>query len=168
MKTSIKAALVATAFVASLSSCNIYKKYETPTDTPLTQSYAEALAQEQDSTEFGNLRWQEVFTYPLLVDLINSALANNTNYRNAQLNVEAAQAALQGARLAYLPSVALAPNGAGAKYGSQDFGWSYTIPMQVSWEIDIFGKLLNSKRGAQAALLQSEAYQQAVRSQIIA
>ena len=40
--------------------------------------------------------------------------------------------------------------------------------MAVSWEIDIFGKLLNTKRGAKAAVLQSEAYQQAVRSQIIA
>ena len=41
------------------------------------------------------------------------------------------------------------------------------MPGQVSWEVDIFAKILNSKRGAQAALYQSEAYAQAVRSQII-
>lgn len=163
----IKATLCA-ALAAGLTGCNIYKKYETPTTTPLTQSYAEALAQGQDSTAFGNLGWEEVFTDPVLVSYINRALANNTNLQNAQLNVEAAQAALQGAKLSYLPSVALAPNGAGAKYGPSDMGWSYSLPAQVSWEIDIFGKLLNNKRSAQAAVLQSQAYAQAVRSQIIA
>lgn len=158
---------LALALTLSLSGCHIYKKYETPTDTPLTKSYAEALAQEPDSTAFGNLPWQEVFTDPVLVDLINRALTNNTDLRNAQLNVEAAQAQVLGAKLAYLPSVALAPNGAGAKYASNDFSWTYQLPAQVSWEVDIFGKLLNNKRSAQVALIQTEAYAQAVRSQII-
>lgn len=159
--------VVAAALVMGMSSCHIYQKYQTPEDTPITKEYSEALKQGVDSTAFGNLPWQEVFTDPLLVDLINRALENNTNLRNAQLTVESAQAALLGAKLAYLPSVALAPNGAGAKYGSSSMGWSYQLPAQASWEIDIFGKLLNSKRSAQAAVLQSQAYQQAVRSQII-
>lgn len=163
----ILTATVALALMAGLSGCHIYQKYETPTSTPLTSDYAAALAQEVDSTAFGNLAWEDVFTDPLLVSYINQALENNTNLRNAQLNVEAAQAGVLGAKLAYLPSVALAPNGAGAKYGSFDFGWSYQLPAQVSWEIDIFGKLLNSKRSAQATLMQTEAYRQAVRSQII-
>lgn len=156
------------AITASMSSCHIYKKYETPTSTPLTKEYAEALKAEPDSTSFGNLPWQEVFTDPILADLISRALENNTDLRNAQLNVEAAQAQLLGAKLAYLPSLALAPNGAGSKYGSADFGWGYTLPAQASWEIDIFAKLLNTKRGARAALMQSEDYAQAVRCQIIA
>lgn len=167
MKTVAKTAIAA-LMVASLSSCHIYQKYETPTSTPLTKEYAEALQQPADETSFGNLAWEDVFTDPVLADLIRTALANNTNLRNAQLNVEAAQAQLLGARLAYLPSLAIAPNGAGAKY--QDMGgwnWTYQLPAQVSWEIDIFGKLLNSKRGAQAALMQTQAYAQAVRSQII-
>lgn len=167
MNIAIKAA-IGTALVVSLSGCHIYQKYETPTSTPLTKEYAEVKAQEPDSTAFGNLRWQDVFTDPVLADLISRALVNNTDLRNAQLNVEAAQAQLLGAKLAYLPSLALAPNGAGAKYASNPFGWSYQLPAQASWEIDIFGKLLNSKRGAQAAVLRSEAYAQAVRSQIIA
>lgn len=167
MNIAIKAAIGA-ALAVSLSGCHIYQKYETPTSTPLTKEYAEVKAQEPDSTAFGNLRWQDVFTDPVLADLISRALENNTDLRNAQLNVEAAQAQLLGAKLAYLPSLAIAPNGAGAKYASNPFGWSYQLPAQASWEIDIFGKLLNSKRGAQAAVLRSEAYAQAVRSQIIA
>lgn len=164
----IQKAALAGILAVSMSSCHIYNKYETPTSTPLTKEYAEAVAQAPDSESFGNLPWQNVFTDPVLVDLISQALENNTNLRNAQLNVEAARAQVLGAKLAYLPSLALAPNGAGVKYQDMgDMSWSYQLPAQASWEIDIFGKLLNSKRGAQAALLQSEAYAQAVRCQII-
>ncbi len=158
---------IAVVAVAMLGSCGIYKKYETPTSTALTKAYAEAREMPVDSAAFGNLLWENVFTDPQLVKLINLALENNTNLRNAQLNVEVAQANLKGARLSYLPSVALAPNGAGASYAGSDLSWTYQLPAQLSWEIDIFGKLLNSKRGAQAAVYKSEAYAQAVRSQII-
>lgn len=158
---------IAVVAVATMSSCHIYKKYETPTDTALTKAYVEARQQPADSAAFGNLLWEDIFTDPQLATLINQALANNTNLRNAQLNVEVAHANLKGARLAYLPSLAIAPNGAGASFAGSDLSWSYTIPAQLSWEIDIFGKLLNSKRGAQASFMKSEAYAQAVRSQII-
>ena len=130
---------IAVAAAAMLSGCGIYKKYETPVDTPITKAYAEALQQPVDSAAFGNLDWRTVFT----------------DLRNAQLNVEVAQANVLGAKLAYLPSVALAPNGAGSSAAGSDLSWSYQLPAQLSWEVDIFGKLLNSKRGAQAALLRS-------------
>lgn len=164
--TIIKVAAVALV-TTSLSSCHIYQKYHTPTDSALTQAYAEARAQKQDSAAFGNLLWEDVFTDPLLVDLINTALENNTSLENARLNVDVARANLKGAKLAYLPSLALVPNGAGSSYDNSDLSWTYSLPAQASWEIDLFGKLLNSKRGAKAALLSSEAYAQAVRSQII-
>lgn len=151
-----------------LSSCHIYNKFDMPEDNALAQEYVEAKAAEVDSAAFGNLQWQQVFTDSMLVDLINQALENNVNLQNAKLNVDIAHAQLKGARLSYLPSVALAPNGAGVSYAESKFTWTYQLPMAVSWEIDIFGKLLNTKRGAEAAVLQSEAYQQAVRSQIIA
>ena len=152
---------------ASMSSCHIYKKYETPTSTALTKAYAEARQAEVDSAAFGNLLWEDVFTDPLLADLIERALQNNANLQNAMLNVDVARAQLRGARLSYLPSLALAPNGSGSSMAGSDLSWSYTLPAQLSWEVDIFGKLLNSNRGAKAALLQSEAYAQAARSQII-
>ena len=152
---------------ASMSSCHIYKKYETPTSTALTKAYAEARQAEVDSAAFGNLLWEDVFTDPLLADLIERALQNHANLQNAMLNVDVARAQLRGARLSYLPSLALAPNGSGSSMAGSDLSWSYTLPAQLSWEVDIFGKLLNSNRGAKAALLQSEAYAQAARSQII-
>lgn len=163
----IAIAVTAALSLSVLGSCNLYKKFEMPQESPLAVDYTQARDMEQDTTTFGNLRWQEVFTDPMLADLINQALENNTNLRNAQLNVTMAQAQLKGAKLAYFPSVALAPNGAGASYAGNSFNWTYQLPLSVSWEVDIFGKLLNGKRSAQAALYQSEAYAQAVRSGII-
>lgn len=164
----IAIALVAALTITSLAGCGIYQKFEMPSSSALAVDYTKARDMEQDTAAFGNLAWQQVFTDPMLADLISQALENNTNLRNAQLNVAMAQAQLKGARLAYFPSVALAPNGAGSSYSGNAFNWSYQLPLSVSWEVDIFGKLLNSKRGAQAALYQSEAYAQAVRSGIIA
>jgi NodT family efflux transporter outer membrane factor (OMF) lipoprotein len=104
----------------------------------------------------------------MLADLINQALANNKDLRNAKLNVDIAHAQLKGAKLSYLPSVTFQPNGAGASYAGNDMNWTYQLPLAVNWEIDVFGKILNSKRGAQMAEMQTRAYEQAVRSQIIA
>ena len=163
-------ASAAVVLTAAMGSCNIYKKYETPDSTPLMAEYKRVQEQQIDSMAYGNLAWQQVFTDPVLAGLIQQALDNNTNLANARLNIDIAHAQLKGAKLSYLPSVALGPNGAGSKFfvnPHQSMSWSYQIPLSVSWEIDIFGKLLNTKRSAQAAFEQTQDYCQAVRSQII-
>ncbi len=163
----ITCGVLAVGLTASMSSCHIYKKYQTPQTSALTRAYVEARQQPTDSAAFGNLLWENVFTDPLLVDFINRALENNKDLNNARLNVDIAHAQMKGARLSYLPSVALAPNGAGASYAGGDINWTYQLPAQVSWEIDIFGKTLNRKRNAEAAYRMSEEYARATRSQII-
>ena len=58
--------------ISLLSSCGLYKKFEMPQDdNSLAAEYAKAKEAEVDTTTLGNLRWQEVFTDPVLVDLIN-------------------------------------------------------------------------------------------------
>lgn len=157
-------AVIATA----MTGCHIYKKFEMPTDNALQSEYVEARDAEVDSTAFGNLAWQEVFTDPVLADLINRALENNTDLANAKLNVDIAHANMRGARLSYLPSLSLAANGGASSVANGKLtGWNYTIPLTASWEVDVFGKILNNKRGAEATYRQSKDYAQAVRSQII-
>ncbi|MCM1162822.1 MAG: TolC family protein [Muribaculaceae bacterium] len=162
--------LAATVGASALTGCGIYQKYDASRmDSQLVKEYAEvAGVAETDSTVFGNMPWQQVFTDPLLADYINRALSNNKDLRNAKLNVDIAHAQLKGARLSYLPSVALAPNGAGASYAGSDLAWTYQLPLSVNWEIDAFGKLLNANRGAKMTELQMKAVEQATRSQIIA
>ncbi|MCM1020711.1 MAG: TolC family protein [Muribaculum sp.] len=173
-KNIVRVAVVAVSMV-SLSSCHIYNKFDMPTDTALTADYVQAKQANTDPSALGNLQWQTVFTDPQLASLITRALDQNVDLQNAKLNVDIANAQLMGARLSYLPSLTLAAT-ANRSYTQSSLvpglskwtDWSYQIPVQASWEFDIFGKILNSKRRAKAALLQSEAYQQAVRSQIIA
>lgn len=170
MKTIARIAIIC-AGVGALSSCHIYKKFEMPTDeSGITAEYVEARKTPADSAAFGNLDWRKVFTDPALQQLIEAALVNNTDLQNAKLNVDIAQSALKGARLSYLPSLTLAPNASKAYFdvtGMRHLDWTYQIPLTASWEVDIFGKLLNANRRAKAALLQTQAYEQAVRSQII-
>lgn len=161
--------LVATFSVAA-TGCHIYQKFDLPDDSAINREFIEASQAPVDSTALGNLPWQQVFTDPVLADIINQALTNNVDLRNAKLNIDVAHANMQGARLSYLPSVALAPNGGNSKVfidGAKWSGWTYQIPLSVSWEIDVFGKILNNKRSAEAAYQQSKDYEQAVRSQII-
>lgn len=168
-RTMAKGLAMAAVLAVATTSCGIYNKYQTPTDTAITRAYVEARQQPAtaDTAAFGNLRWEQIFTDPVLADYINRALSSNISLRNARINVELAKTQLRGAKLAYFPSVALAPNGNGASYAGNAMSWSYQIPMSVSWEVDIFGKLLNNKRSAAVAVESSEAYAQAVRSQII-
>lgn len=150
-----------------LGSCGIYKKYEMPIENRYVNELAQSEA-ETDSTSLPYITWEQVFTDPILQDYIRTALAQNTDIENAALNVQMAQAQLQGAKLSYFPAVGLSPNGGAAKYGSGKMDtWTYTIPLSIQWEIDAFGKILNRKRGAKVNVEQMEYYRQAVRSQII-
>ncbi|MDE5796782.1 MAG: TolC family protein, partial [Muribaculaceae bacterium] len=152
----------------SMASCNIYKKYELPTDdSAIVADYGSALRAEVDSTALPYLSWRDVFTDPKLQDLISLALANNTDLENARLNIDIARAQLKGAKLSYFPSLAISPNVGTSSYGGSHMNWSYTIPVALNWEIDAFGKILNRKRGAKVSVEQAEAYRQAVQSQIV-
>ena len=79
-----------------------------------------------------------------------------------------AEASLLSAKLAYLPAFTLAPQGGVSSFDGAKATWTYNIPVSASWEIDIFGRLRNAKRQAKALLEQSQDYQQAVRTQLIA
>ena len=92
----------------------------------------------------------------------------NTDLRIAYLKVKEMQAQLVSAKLAYLPSVQLDPQGTLSSLDGSKTSKTYEAGASASWEIDIFGKLTNAKRSARAALEESDAYRQAVQTQLIA
>ena len=132
-----------------LNSCHIYRNYQRPEGLPVDSLYRQTPIASDDSLCLGDLPWQELFQDSQLQQLIQLGLENNTDMQIALLRVDQARSQLQAARLSFLPSLSL-------------------LPIQASWEIDLFGKLRNAKQETQAALLQQEAYQQAVRSDLIA
>ena len=158
---------------ALLSSCHIYKAYDRPEDITTEGLYRDTAlvntAVANDTASFGNVPWREVFTDPQLQAYIEQALANNADLRTAMLNVESAQAALLSARLAYLPQLSLSPQGTLTNWNKGEMTTkTYNIPVSASWQIDLFGQILNPKRAAQVSLKQAQYSQQAVQTQLIA
>lgn len=162
----MKKLIILTTTAAMLSSCGIYTKYK-PVETVPDSLYGEKV-EVADTLNFGNSDWKEVFTDPHLQTLIEQALQNNTDYQSAQLRIEESKATLLASKLAFLPSFALAPQGTVSSFDGQKATKSYQLPVTASWELDIFGRMRNSKKQAQALYAQSIDYKQAVRSQLIA
>ncbi len=154
-----------------LSSCGLYNKYERPeVDTKGlvrdTQSLTDTLAV-QDTTSFGNLPWRTVFTDPQLQSLIEQGLKNNPDLLNAALNVQMVNEALKVAKLAFLPSVAISPQGTLSSFDGAAATKAYSLPVSASWNVDLFGNLLSAKRSAQMQLIATKDYQTVVKTNII-
>lgn len=149
-----------------LTACSIYKPYSRPevqTDNLYGAEYATA-----DTASITDIGWRELFDDEPLQRLIDTALVHNTDLQVARLRITEAEATLKAARLAYLPSFNVAPTGGTSSFDGTKAAWTYSVPVTASWEVDIFNRLTNAKRRSRAALLQSEAYRDAVQTQLIA
>ena len=142
-----------------LPGCNLYKKYES--NATVQDNLMGEVVNPQDTTSMGDLGWRDVFKDPLLQQLIDKALANNTDVRTAQLTVEQAQNEVMSARWGYAPTLAFTPN---ASYNYQGGAGSYNvqIPVRASWQLGIFGQTRSKIRSAKAKLAYDEDYRQAV------
>ena len=154
-----------------LASCGLYNKYERPEVNTQglvrdTLSLTDTLAV-NDTTSFGNLPWRSVFTDPQLQALIQQGLDNNVDLLNAALSVKMIEAQLACAKLAFLPSIALTPQGTLSSFDGSKTTKSYQLPISASWNVDLFGNILSQKRSAQMQLLQAKDYQLAVKTNII-
>ena len=153
---------------STLSSCHIYRAYQRPESVTVSDSLYRQPVASADTASLASLSWKELFTDPLLQQLIETGLANNTDLNIARLKVKEGEALLMTSRLSYLPSISLTPQGTLSSIEGSKPSKTYDLAVSADWEIDLFGKLLNAKRGAQAALEQSEAYRQAVQTQLVA
>lgn len=161
-----KEIILFTVAALTLSSCGIYTKYKPAAEFP-EDLYGEEVAVSGSTDNLGNLGWREVFTDPHLRVLIEQGLQSNTDLRSAQWRVEEAEATLMSARLAFLPSFALAPQGTVSSFDGGKATQTYSVPVTASWELDIFGRMRNAKQQAKALLEQSHDYRQAVRTQLV-
>ncbi len=116
---------------------------------------------------FGNLPWRSLFTDPQLQTLIQQGLDNNPDLLNAALNVHMVNEALKIAKLAFLPSVAISPQGTLSSFDGAAATKSYTLPVTASWNVDLFGNLLSVKRSAQMQLIATKDYQTVVKCNVI-
>lgn len=159
--------LILIFITASLfTGCGLYKKYQRP-DVTTDGLYRDSVYF-ADTLSLGNVSWRELFKDTQLQSLIEKGLENNTNMRIAHLRVDDARTSLKTARLAYVPSFNLTPQASIGNFNGDYSSKTYNVSVGASWEIDIFGKLTNAKRGAEMVVEQSLAYKQAVQTMLIA
>ena len=160
--------IITAAVSMMLTGCGIYNKYEQKTETPAdvfgaNQDVKDAIGEKS----IAQMSWREIFTDPLLQQLIEQVLANNTDLNSARIAVEKSQAALNAAKLAYLPALSLAPQGTLAKFDKEPWSKTYNLPLQLSMDIDLFGSITNKKRAAKAVLLQAQMQEEAIRANLV-
>lgn len=121
-----------------------------------------------DTTSFANIPWRSVFTDPQLQTLIEKTLANNPDLLNAALNIDMAEAQLKVAKLAFLPGITFTPQGTISTWDGQKANKTYSLPVNASWDANLFGSLTAAKRSVQVSMLQMKDYQVAVQTKLIA
>jgi multidrug efflux system outer membrane protein len=157
-----------------LQSCFVAKTYERP--TVQTEKLFRTDELPQDSTSFGSVSYEDIFTDSYLKSYIQKGLENNLDIRIAIQNIEAASAYAKKGKMAYLPTLnatGTATRNAEISENSQ-FGALFSTPYNsfdlsgtLSWEADIWGKIRSGKRASDASFLQTIAAHKAVKTSLV-
>ncbi len=145
----------------ALAACAVGPHYKAPQVTPsarggfISGGEAAFTAGEPQGT------WWRLFDSPELDSLVQDAFTANTDLRVAAANLAQARAALEGARSARLPTTTLTGGGTYGKAADNTVpvvpgvptakpkpGWIYDAAFDVSYEVDLFGRI---RRGVEAA-----------------
>ena len=160
--------------VCLLSGCKTYSSYHSDsTANDVLKEQLSAVGVSTADSVAGDLPadWREAFTEPRLAALIDEALLHNSDLQTAHLQVQAAKAALRSAKGELFPSIGLAASKSKSRFKNSDFtetSSGYNLGAEASWEIDAFGRMRNAKRAAAATVEEQMAYEQAVRTELIA
>jgi len=163
------ALIISLCAAAVLSSCAALGKYK-PVEQVPDALYGEA-ALSDTSANMAKLDWKEVFTDPCLKNLIDTALARNTDLLVAHEHIRQAEAMVLGAKLSYVPTLGIgsysSPAGISAGFSEGNTSYSYNLNVTASWQLSFF-RLTNNLKSAKATMEQTKDYYKAVRSSLIA
>jgi NodT family efflux transporter outer membrane factor (OMF) lipoprotein len=167
-------AIVSAAALLFSSGCVVGPKYHPPAPPAPAAVYKESPANFQDTASWSvaqpadaRLRgkWWEIFNDAELNALEEQLDINNQNIKQYFENFMEARAVVREARSQYFPTLTAAPSvthsRASANVGSTTASTStttpqlqstlYTLPLEASWEPDLWGKVRNTVRQAQYA-----------------
>jgi len=122
----------------SFHACKIGEDY-TRQEQNIPVTYRHSFSQD---SSIANLPWWKLFKDPVLVQLIDTALANNKNLKIAIARIEESQAYLDISRADFYPSINYGTN-ASTTYNtsSSDFSNSITPAINVSYKVDLWGQI---------------------------
>lgn len=138
-----------------------------PADTRLPAAYE---APAEATAEVDLAQWWTAFNDPQLTELVQQALANSPDARSAAARLEEARALRSGALTRFLPQgnligtgrktdstvtdlesdTSIPPNTPGFSLGGETE--NYGLNFDVSWEVDLFGRIFAARRAANAEI----------------
>lgn len=147
------------ATLALLAACTVGPEYVRPSiDTP--PAYKEAgewkVAQPKDTIERG--KWWEIFGDAQLNALVEQIDISNQNVRIAEAQFRQARALVQQARAGLFPSVTAnasatrsgSSSGSSSSTRSGGVVNSYSLALDASWEVDVWGRVRSSVASSEA------------------
>ncbi len=166
--------------VVVLAACRVGRNYERPALVLPEQFNSPAAAAPSDSSIAG-VEWRQFFKDPALVALIDSTLKGNYDLQLALKRIESAQEYVKQAKVGWLPSLNIEA-AASTSYPSKNslngislgafLGTShiedYTLAANLSWELDVWGRIKRTKEAALASYLQSYEGARAVQTELVA
>jgi len=168
--------LLAFSLLIILNSCSTmkqlradYQPQQINTDSILRKSTLDSLSiahLSEDTT--GLMHWQQFYRDVSLQRLINEALVHNSDLEIARLRIQKAAASLKGARGLLQPTVNVSEDVTVSRFKGEKLTATYSIGPTASWEIDIFNRHGNNIKAAAASVEETNAYAEAVKTQLIA
>jgi multidrug efflux system outer membrane protein len=125
------------------------------------------MAQDKGATATAPSQWWKAFADPLLDELTERALAHNTSIQQAGASLAQARALLGRAQADRLPqlgaSAGAARQGGDAARRDGVYGNSYTAGLNLSYEIDLIGRIARTRDAAELDAQAREALLQSTR-----
>ncbi len=145
---------------AMLSGCMVGPDYVKPkVQVPATYKESEGwkIAEPQDHLARG--KWWEVYGDPQLNALEEQVVISNQNVAVAAAQFRQARSLVQAARSAYFPTLTVGASATRAQQSStlgtrpvaKGIFNDFLLPLDVSWEVDIWGKFRRALESAQAS-----------------
>lgn len=142
-----------------LAGCAVGPKYSRP-ETKSSAAYAQAIAKTDSIT---NMKWWDVYQDAALKKLIDTAIVKNLDLKQAVARIEETKAILGFNKANMAPFLDYGVRGRASDLRDVSEGAGVTFPTNsvsvlgnVSWEIDLWGKLRHANRAAYADMMASE------------
>ena len=154
-----------------LSGCATNNNFSAPA-FPFPDSFRTDMANPAGSDvsrSLGDLNWKQIYTDAPLQELITEALQAGPDALLAAARVRESQAVAQAVRSGSLPQAGVVLNTSStALKAGQDLSSTFVGGLNVSWELDIWGRYASASAAARADLMAREASRNAIQASLVA
>ena len=160
----------------AITSCTTREKYTRPEIVDENVFRTDLLP--KDSSSIAKISYKEFFTDPILQKHLDLALKNNLDVRIAVQNIAASEAYLKQSKAAFLPTISAGPSYTlstqslnsqfGQLFGNRTYNNQFDLSANLSWDIDIWGKLNAQEKAQMASYFSTVAAHKIIKSELVA